>query len=243
MHLECRRSRFSPATCRDHLDPSGVVSGQRSAQALFTLIELLVVTAIIAILAALLLPALATAKERARRTQCLGNLKQVGMCLTVYADEHDGRSAPTWLPNGAPVIWDGTRGTPHGYGLALDTADNARLAFCPTADMRAETGPLGLVNWGSTTGDDVLSSYHYRYGVAGGDIRLDRNQETPTVVMDDQLLFDPRFDSPAFCHRARYVNILFYDGSASGYVDTGGMFVHDGTTGAEHVWRNADAKY
>ncbi|MDE3067372.1 MAG: prepilin-type N-terminal cleavage/methylation domain-containing protein [Verrucomicrobiota bacterium] len=65
-----------------------------NARAGFTLVELLVVIAIISVLAALLLPALGMAKSEARTIRCLSNLKQIGLAITMYANDFQGRLVP-----------------------------------------------------------------------------------------------------------------------------------------------------
>ncbi|MGO8679271.1 MAG: prepilin-type N-terminal cleavage/methylation domain-containing protein [Limisphaerales bacterium] len=77
-------------------------SNRPSEPVAFTLIELLVVIAIIAILAALLLPALAQAKEKAQRVTCISNLKQWGLAQIMYLDDNGQIYPMTKIPNATP---------------------------------------------------------------------------------------------------------------------------------------------
>lgn len=132
----------------------------RTSKRAFTLIELLVVIAIIAILAGLLLPALAKAKEKARSTSCLSALRQMGIAQQVYAADFDGRFAPTFSVrnnNDFRRAW---------FNILQPYTQTTNLILCPS---RTKKYKELIALYPSNQGEKAVSNYAMNFGLGGCD--------------------------------------------------------------------------
>jgi prepilin-type N-terminal cleavage/methylation domain-containing protein/prepilin-type processing-associated H-X9-DG protein len=143
----------------------------------FTLIELLVVIAIIAILAAILFPVFAQAREKARASSCLSNLKQVGTAWIMYAQDYDET-----YPNANPATWGDCAAQKNrsGWGgwvgnLLIPYSKNEGIFRCPSNPgvgvnrgsncVTNNDATLARAQWGIPY---IWTSYGFNYVAAGG---------------------------------------------------------------------------
>jgi type II secretory pathway pseudopilin PulG len=161
----------------------------------FTLVELLVVTAAIAILVALLLPALAATKARANRTACLNNLRQINVGLRMYCDDSRDSSPTTRGAVFGTQSWSGYRDKVNRYiGVNADSSPKDTLFACPADTyyvdlIRTSSSPIAGVGYVQASLHNQTNWNYSSYGFNGatktgiGDRKLSSIKDPARTVL------------------------------------------------------------
>lgn len=150
----------------------------------FTLIELLVVIAIIAILASILFPVFAQAREKARQTSCMSNVKQLGLGLLMYNQDYDGIMCVNETVDGSG-IW-------HGWmDLTKPYTKNKDIWWCP--DMAKPSTAAAWQSWFG--GDEEYADWAIHYGINAWGATGYFNYDAPGVPFTLRMM--DAIDSPA----------------------------------------------
>lgn len=127
----------------------------------FTLIELLIVIAIISLLAAMLFPVFASARDKARQTSCTNNLKQIYLGYRMYGQDYDGSFPTTVLGNSQTRAASDPRSAP---ALLFPYTRNTQIWVCPNAyEGLQEAGNTYMVSFSSTLNNPDLASENFLF--------------------------------------------------------------------------------
>ncbi len=156
----------------------------KSARIGFTLIELLVVIAIIAILAAILFPVFAQAREKARQSACLSNLKQMGLGMLQYSQDYDEQTCPAWIGDfdGNPANGDQFPGSARWMDVVQPYVKNKEIFVCPTVYPYDAPGNVSSIQYVPNT-FEAFKEGSYSLNVA---YYADDKQGTPPTAIPDQ---------------------------------------------------------
>lgn len=150
----------------------------------FTLIELLVVIAIIAILAAILFPVFAKAREKARQTSCLSNIKQQALGVAMYMDDYDN-NYPMRFAEGASTTNAG--GFAYWSDLIQPYLKSYQIAACPSWKSPYGAAAATVFNNGYTANAHVFTSYYF---ISGGTPSPTRSETSVVNPANCYMIFD-----------------------------------------------------